>query len=121
MGDTSKRAEEEGRQRWLRIIVASLTFVLANLIDYRLTIYGMTHTRFPEANPVIRGYMALFGVTKGLLIYKVLMVVMIVLAVITLDLVYRKKGLRRIPEYVLYPGAILTTLASSLWLIPILS
>ena len=121
MSCTLERSEEEDRQRWLRIAVASLTFVLANLIDYRLTIYGLTYTRLREANPVIQGYMDLFGMTRGLLLYKGLMVSMIILASVTLDLAYRNKGFKHIPEYILYPGAILTTAASSLWLVPVLS
>ena len=49
------------------------------------------------------------------MLYKGLMVGMIILAVITLDLVYRKKNVRFRPAYLLYAGALLTTMGGSLW------
>ena len=103
--------------RWLQIIVAGLIFITANAFDYHLTVYGMANTNYREANPIILGYMNLFGLTEGLMIYKSLMVGMIILAVATMDLVYRKKNVRFRPAYILYAGAFMTTLGGSLWLV----
>ncbi|MFC1714185.1 DUF5658 family protein [Candidatus Poribacteria bacterium] len=103
--------------RWLEIIVAGLIYILANAFDYYLTVYGIMNTTYREANPIVRGYMDIFGLTEGLMIYKVLMVGLIILAVITVDLFYRKKNIRFRPEYILYVGALMTTLGGSLWLV----
>ena len=103
--------------RWLEIATASTVYILANILDYHFTVYGMANTGYPEANPIVEGYMILFGLTEGLFIYKVLMASMTILAVITIDLVYRKKNVKFRSEYFLYAGAFLTTLGGSLWLI----
>ncbi len=111
----AKTAEIENWLRWLQITVAGLIYIAANAIDYHFTMYGLMNTPYREANPIVRGYMDLFGLQEGLMLYKVLMVGMIILAVITLDLVYRKKNARFRPAYLLYAGALLTTMGGSLW------
>jgi len=102
--------------RWLELATASTVYILANIFDYHFTVYGITNTGYREANPIVKGYMTLFGLTEGLFIYKVLMASMTILAVITIDLVYRKKNVKFRSEYLLYAGAFLTALGGSLWL-----
>ncbi|MFC1716751.1 DUF5658 family protein [Candidatus Poribacteria bacterium] len=111
----AKTAEIENRLRWLQIVVAGIIYIVANAIDYHFTVYGMMNTPYREANPIVRGYMDLFGLQEGLLLYKGLMVGMIILAVIALDLVCRRKSVRLRPAYLLYAGALLTTMGGSLW------
>ena len=98
-------------------MVAGLIYIAANAVDYHLTVYGIMNTAYREANPIVRGYMDLFGLTEGLMIYKVLMVGMIILAVVTVDLFYRSKSVRFRAEYILYAGALMTTLGGTLWLV----
>ena len=115
--DDLKTSKSKNRRRWLQIITAGLTYILANLIDYRLTMYGAANTNYREANPIALGYMSVFGMAEGLMIYKMLMVSAIISAVIMVDIFYRRKNIRFRSEYLLYAGAIMTTLGGSLWLI----
>ena len=115
--DETKTIESKNWHRWLEIIAAGLIYILANAFDYYLTVYGVMNTTYREANPIARGYMDIFGLTEGLMIYKVLMVGLIILAVITVDLFYRKKNIRFRPEYILYVGALMTTLGGALWVV----
>lgn len=112
-----KTAEIKNWLRWLQITVAGLIYIVANAIDYHFTVYGMMNTPYREANPIAQGYMDIFGIQEGLMLYKGLMVGMIILAVITLDLFYRKKSVRFRPVYLLYAGAFLTTMGGSFWVI----
>jgi len=112
-----RTATTRNRSWWLQIIVACLAYIAANIIDYHLTIYGITNTVYREANPIVRGYMDLFGLQRGLLFYKAPMIGMIILAVIIVDTIYRKKKARFKPVYILYAGALLTALGGSLWLV----
>ena len=105
--------------RWLQIAVASVLYILANALDYYFTFYGMIYTNHREANPIARGYMNLFGMQHGLLIYKALMIVMIISAVIAADIICRRRKIRFRPAYILYFAAIATTFAGSLWFINI--
>jgi len=111
----SKAMNNENWLRSLQIIMAGLLYIVANAIDYHFTVFGMMYTNYTEANPIAQQYMDLFGTEQGLFLYKALMVGMIILAVIAVDLVCRKKNIKFRPAYILYAGALVTTLAGSLW------
>jgi len=100
----------------LEIVIACITYIVANVVDYMLTIYGLTNTKANEANPLAQSYMSIFGLFDGLLIYKLLMVVIILCGVIALDNTINRRKIKFRTEYILYVGAGLTVLASSLWL-----
>ena len=104
-------------RHWFQIAMAGIIYILANAIDYYFTVYGIAYTDHREANPVVQGYMDIFGIQQGILFCKALMVVMIILAVIAAELVCRKKSIRFRPAYILYVGSILTTFAGALWFI----
>ena len=108
-------AEMKSWLRWLQIAMAGMIYIVANAIDYHFTVYGIMYTNHSEANPIVQGYMDIFGMKQGLLLCKALMVVMINLAVIAADLVCRKRSIKFRPAYILYVGAILTTFAGCLW------
>jgi len=101
---------------WLELVVACITFIAANAIDYMLTIYGIRNTTVGEANPFAKFYMNTFGMLDGLLIYKFLMVIIILVSLIALDYALNLRKIKFRTEYILYIGAGLTVLASSLWL-----
>jgi lysylphosphatidylglycerol synthetase-like protein (DUF2156 family) len=112
-----KEAEKTvNRRYWLQMILASLIFIVANAIDYTFTLYGLMYTNVREANPIIQGYMDIFGMKQGLLLYKSLMVGVIILGVIVFDRACKAKGIRFRSEYLLYAGAFLTAFAGALWL-----
>ena len=80
-----KSIESINPQRWTQIIVASLLFILGNLIDYILTVYGISNRLYEEGNPIIQGYIDYFGLEKGLLLFKALMGGLIISGVIVFD------------------------------------
>jgi len=101
---------------WFHIIMASLAYILANVADYFFTVYGLTKRLSKEANPVMHGYIDIFGITSGVVICKVLMCTIIILGVIVTRLAYRRKGIEIRVEFVLYAGALMTLLGGALWL-----
>jgi hypothetical protein len=103
-------------RHWLQFLVASFTYVAANVVDYMFTIYGLTSTGVSEANPVAQSYMDIFGLMKGLLLFKLFMVVIILLGVIAIDYSINRQKIKFKIAYILYLGAGFTVLASSLWL-----
>lgn len=107
---------------WLRIIVACIIYTMANVFDYFMTVYGIIiRGKEQEANPIIKSYMSYFGLQNGILIYKLLMCILIIIAVIVLDFIYNKKSKKPKPLYLslylLYIGSILAILAGFSWLI----
>ena len=101
---------------WVHIMSASLAYIAAHIIDYLLTVYGITANLSQEANPVVQGYMEIFGVGRGLAICKSLMCTIIIFAVIVVHLACREKGNKIRVELFLYAGSLMTLLGGVLWL-----
>jgi hypothetical protein len=101
--------------RYKQFILAALAYFLAHVFDYILTLNGLTRTNGEEANPFAQRYMEFFGLHLGLLIFKLQMFVIVVLAALGIEIIYRKKRSRIKSEYILTIGAILTFLGGSLW------
>ena len=97
--------------------MASLAYIAANVIDFLLTVPGVENNPLQEGNPVMRGYIDLFGARCGILICKLLVCIGVICAMRVINLAHREKRTRLRAEYILYGGAILTTLAGSLWLL----
>ena len=100
----------------LDFIMASLAYIAANVIDYLLTIVGVENNAFREGNPILRGYIELFGAEHGILICKLLACIGVISATRVIDLARKENKTRLRAEYVLYGGAILMTLSGWLWL-----
>lgn len=104
---------------WLRLALASITYILAGVFDYFMTLEGLTTGRNEEGNPVIRVYIEHLGLQKGLLFYKLFMSTLIIIGAIILDIAYEKKSRSSKPLplslYLLYFGAIATLLAGLSW------
>ena len=115
-GGTLGPARDGRWHNWAHIIFASLVYILANLADYLFTLYGIANNLSQEANPVVQGYMDVFGVGRGLAICKFLMGAIIILGVIATRLAYRKRGSEIRVELLLYAGSFITLLGGSLWL-----
>ena len=116
LGDALKPARSGSCRAWFHIVLASLVYVLANLADYLFTLHGIANNVSQEANPVVQGYMDVFGVGRGLAICKLLMGAIIILGVIATRLAYRKRGSEIRVELLLYVGSFMTLLGGSLWL-----
>jgi hypothetical protein len=102
----------------LEFLIASLAYVISHVIDYLLTVQGITENIAKEGNPVIREYISLFGVKGGLLVYKSLICGGIILGMKAIDSLRRRQKTRFRAEYILYGGAALTALGGCLWLLP---
>ncbi len=100
----------------LDFIMASLTYIAANAIDYLFTVPGVKSDPLREGNPLIRGYIDLFGAEYGVLVCKLLLCIGVISAMRVIDLAHREKRTWLRAEYILYGGAILMTLSGLLWL-----
>lgn len=103
-------------RHWLHIALGSLAYIVAQIMDYFFTAYGIANNLSQEANPIVQGYMDVFGVGKGLAVCKSLMCAIIIYGVIIAHLACRQKGRKLRVEFVLYAGAFMTLLGGSLWL-----
>ena len=108
-----------GLRYWLRLTIACIIYILANAFDYFMTAEGITMGRNEEGNPIIQLYINYFGLWEGLLFYKSLMCILIILATIILDFAYIKKAgsakSLRLSLCLLYFGAFATLLGGLSW------
>ncbi|MGB9596076.1 MAG: DUF5658 family protein [Candidatus Poribacteria bacterium] len=98
-----------------QLILAILVYILAHIFDYIITLQGLTNTSGEEANPFAQKYMDFFGLHKGLLIFKLQMIIIVMIAAFGIEHLYRNKGSKIRSEYILTIGAIFTFLGGSLW------
>jgi hypothetical protein len=89
---------------------------MAHVVDYLLTVSGITNTVFEDGNPIIQGYMNHFGIGSGLLVYKLLICGSVILGMRSVDLACKNRKIKSRAKHILYGGAILTTFGGSLWL-----
>ncbi len=99
----------------LGFALASLIYIAANILDYFFTIQGLETTTLTEGNPIIQVYMDQFGVKTGLIGYKLLICIAIIVGMKAVDLIYKQRRRRFRVEIILYGGAILTTFGGALW------
>jgi hypothetical protein len=102
----------------LGFILASLTYILAHILDYHFTVRGLRTTVFTEGNPIIQGYIDHFGIESGLVGYKLLICIALIFGMKAIDLARKEKKTRFRVEPILYVGAILTIFGGSLWFLP---
>lgn len=100
----------------LEFVIASLTYILAHMIDYLFTVPGIKSAATVEGNPVIQGYIDIFGVENGIMFSKLLICVGVIFGTKAISLAYKNRKTRIRAEPILYGGAILTALGGSLWL-----
>lgn len=100
----------------LEFIIAGLTYIVANIIDYLFTVPGIKTTTIGDGNPVIQGYISAFGVENGLVICKLLICGSVIVGAKAISLAYKKNQTKLKAEPILYGGAVLTTLGGALWL-----
>ena len=116
LGNTLKLARDSKWRSWFHVALASLVYILAHIADYSFTVYGIANSETQEANPIIKGYMDIFGIGPGLAICKSLMCAIIILGVIATRIAYRRKGSEFRVEFLLYLGSFVTLLGGALWL-----
>lgn len=102
-------------RHYRQLILAILVYILAHIFDYIITLQGLTNTSGEEANPFAQKYMEFFGLHKGLLIFKLQMVIIVMASAFGIEYIYRNKRSKIKSHYILTIGAILTFLGGSLW------
>ena len=102
----------------LGFTLASLIYIAAHILDYLFTLRGLRTTSFAEGNPIIQAYMDHFGVESGLLSYKALICIALIVGMKAVDLVDKERKKRFRVEFILYGGAILTAFGGALWSLP---
>ena len=99
----------------LGFALASLMYIAAHILDYFFTVQGLETTTFTEGNPIIQVYMDQFGVKAGLISYKLLICIALIVGMKAVDLICKQRKRRFRAEIILYGGAILTTFGGALW------
>ena len=108
--------ENEKSRHLFHIVLGSLAYILAHMMDSFFTAYGIANNLSQEANPIVQRYMDAFGVGKGLAVCKSLTCIIIIYGAVAIHLACRKKGRKLRVGFVLYAGAFVTFLGGSLWL-----
>lgn len=104
-------------RHYRQLILAIFVYILAHVFDYIITLQGLVNTSGKEANPFAQKYMDFFGLHKGLLIFKLQMIIIVISAAFGIEHIYRSKGSKIRSDYILIIGVILTFLGGSLWFI----
>ena len=99
----------------LEFIVAGSTYVAATITDYLYTIPGINSVG--EGNPAIIPYISELGADMGLKICKASIGINVLIGLKAVDSAYKANKTNFKAKYVLYPGAILTTLGGLSWLL----
>jgi len=79
------------RKRWHRIIflaVAIVLYVIVNMLDYTYTMHGIKSGLSTEGNPLAQKFIDLFGLEKGLLIFKINFLALIISSAVMLEIKY---------------------------------
>ena len=103
---------------WLRIMLACFIYIVSNVYDYYMTVFGIINRKAQEGNVIIQQSINFFGLHNGVLFYKIIMCSFIILAIIILSFIYEHEEKKRIiPECILYSGSFITLIAVTMWLI----
>lgn len=101
----------------LDFIIASATYVTANVADYLLTLHSMNNLKLGEFHPVAQYFITNFGVESGLLTSKLCVCGITLLDLKRIDSAYKNNQTKVKAEYLLYPGSLLTAFGGISWLI----
>ena len=111
------------QKRWYRIallFLAALLYITANVMDYRYTIKGVSAGISSEGNPIGQDFIKLFGLRKGLQIYKTILVVLVIIGTVLFEIGYCQKKKFVFPTtiscWILGIGALLTLIAVGMWI-----
>ena len=99
----------------MKLLNATLVYIISQIIDILLTLRGLPSGE--EGNPFVLAWMHWLGTIPGMVIFKLLMAIAVVSGIILCQIASKKKGQPKTYTWVLYGGAILTFLCSTLWLI----
>jgi len=99
----------------MKLLKPMLTYIAAHIIDTCLTLQGLPSE--DEGNPIILSWMECLGTIQGLIIFKALMASLILVAIVLIRTESKRESRPMDLSWVLYGGALLTFLCSTLWLI----
>ena len=99
----------------MKLLKPMLTYIAAHIIDTCLTLQGLSSN--DEGNPIILSWMKCLGTIQGLIVFKALMTCLILLAIVCIRTKSKRENRPMDLSWVLYGGALLMFLCSTLWLI----
>ena len=111
------------KKRWYRITllaVAIMLYITANILDYSHTVGGIANGVSAEGNPLAQKFIEIFGLKRGMEIFKTLTVGFVISCAMVLEIKYCKKKRILAPStllcWLLCFGALLKLLAVWMWL-----
>jgi len=99
----------------MKLLKPMLTYIAAHIIDICLTLQGLPSK--DEGNPIVLSWMKCLGTIQGLIVFKALMTSLILLAIVCIRIKSKRESRPMDISWVLYGGALLMFLCSTLWLI----
>jgi hypothetical protein len=99
----------------MKLLKPTLTYIAAHIIDTCLTLQGLSSNN--EGNPIMLSWMKCLGTTQGIIVFKALMTCLILFAIVCIRTKSKRESRPMDLSWVLYGGALLTFLCSTLWLI----
>jgi hypothetical protein len=93
----------------------SIVFLLiANTIDFLITIWGLSHTHYQEMNILLDKLMKTFGIVNGLLIGKGILITLVISCLL---IIYSKTKNSKQLSIIVYSLSVIMLISTSLWLI----
>jgi hypothetical protein len=114
----NERLEARGLSFDLDVTLAFLVYVAASFSDFLMTRAGLVRNEIVELNFIIRGCVDALGISAGILVPKFILAFTAVLAgTVYLNHQYKRNRTRIKPQYILYPGALLTACVGASWVL----
>jgi len=99
----------------MQLLKPTLTYIASHIVDTHLTLRGLSNRG--EGNPFMLAWMEWLGVTQGIIVFKLLLISLILFGVVLTRTKSKRESRSMDLSWVLYGGALLTFLCSTLWLI----
>lgn len=99
----------------MQLLKPTLTYIASHIVDTCLTLRGLSSRG--EGNPFILAWMEWLGTIQGIVVYKSLMIGLVLLGIVLIRIKSKRESRSMDLSWVLYGGALLTFLCSTLWLI----
>ena len=87
--------------------------VIANIVDFLITVWGLSHTHYQEMNILLDKLIKTFGIVNGLLIGKGILTMLVISCTI---MIYNKTKNSKQLSIIIYSLSVIMLMSSSLWL-----
>jgi len=99
----------------MKLLKPTLTYIASHIVDTYLTLRGLPSRG--EGNPFILAWMEWLDTIQGIVVFKLLMTSLALLGIVLIRIKSKRENRSMDLSWVLYGGALLTFLCSTLWLI----